>query len=194
MVTQADEAAHFDDIRATRLILRRMVPALMTASLAGDLRLAEQLLGAAIPPDLLERPAALTYTLEQLAADPDYGPWSARALLLAETGRMGGHIRFHSRPDPPYLRPHVRDAVELGYTVFAADRRRAYASEALDAMMGWAHAVHGVSRFVASVSPENAASLALIRRFGFRRIGEHVDEVDGIEHIFLCGLPRRNRP
>ncbi|MBI1774514.1 MAG: GNAT family N-acetyltransferase [Proteobacteria bacterium] len=185
MVMQTDEPARFDDIRTTRLILRRMLPELMTAGLAGDLQRAEQLLGAAIPPDLVERPAVLRFALEQLAADPGYEPWSARALVLAGVGRMVGHVRFHSRPDPPYLHPYVRDAVELGYTIFGADRRRGYASEAVETMMSWAGATHGVRRFVASVSPENAPSLALIARFGFRRIGEHVDEVDGLEHIFL---------
>jgi RimJ/RimL family protein N-acetyltransferase len=43
----------------------------------------------------------------------------------------------------------------------------------------------GVDRFVVTVSPGNAPSLALIARLGFARIGEHMDEVDGLEHIFL---------
>jgi hypothetical protein len=36
-----------------------------------------------------------------------------------------------------------------------------------------------------SMTPANAASLGVIAKFGFRRIGEHIDPEDGLEHIFL---------
>jgi RimJ/RimL family protein N-acetyltransferase len=37
---------------------------------------------------------------------------------------------------------------------------------------------------VLSVSPENAASLAVVRKLGFERTGERMDEEDGLEHVF----------
>jgi RimJ/RimL family protein N-acetyltransferase len=98
---------------------------------------------------------------------------------------MVGHVRFHSRPDPEYLHPYVRNAVELGYEVFSAHRRHGYALEALIGAMCWAKQKHGVRKLVASVSPSNAPSLALIAKAGFRKIGEHVDVEDGVEHIYL---------
>jgi RimJ/RimL family protein N-acetyltransferase len=42
-----------------------------------------------------------------------------------------------------------------------------------------------VRRFVASVAPTNTPSLALVAKAGFRKIGEHVDGEDGVEHIYL---------
>ena len=39
-------------------------------------------------------------------------------------------------------------------------------------------------RFIVSISPLNAPSLGLAAKFGFRRIGSHLDEVDGPEDIF----------
>jgi RimJ/RimL family protein N-acetyltransferase len=42
-----------------------------------------------------------------------------------------------------------------------------------------------VRRFIVSVSPNNTPSLALIARFGFARIGQQVDDVDGPEDIYL---------
>jgi RimJ/RimL family protein N-acetyltransferase len=179
------------DIRTPRLILRRLSPELMQAGLAGEREAAERLLGAAIPDDLIAEPAAFHYALARLAEDPAYAPWSARAVILADERRMVGHVRFHSRPNPPYLRAHVRNAVELGYRIFAADRRQGYGSEAVGAMMEWASAAHRVRRFVASVAPGNTASLALIGRYGFKQIGEHIDEVDGLEHIYLAELKRK---
>jgi RimJ/RimL family protein N-acetyltransferase len=99
--------------------------------------------------------------------------------------QMIGHVRFHSRPDPDYLHPFARDAVEFGYVVFADHRRRGYAGEALAGVMQWAQETHGVDRFVASVSPDNLPSLSLVRNLGFQKVGEYVDAVDGIEHVYL---------
>lgn len=36
----------------------------------------------------------------------------------------------------------------------------------------------------ASISPDNAASLAVIRPFGFERVGEQWDDEDGLELVF----------
>jgi RimJ/RimL family protein N-acetyltransferase len=163
----------------------------MEIGLAGEREAAERFLGAAIPPDLIREPAVLRYGLSRLEADPAYAPWGPRAVILRDERRMVGHVNFHSRPNPPYLRGHARNAVELGYTIFAADRRRGYGAEAARAFMEWARTRHGVRRFVASVAPGNGASLALIQRLGFKRIGEHIDEVDGLEHIFLCRMARK---
>jgi [ribosomal protein S5]-alanine N-acetyltransferase len=51
--------------------------------------------------------------------------------------------------------------------------------------MDWAHAAFGISRFIVCVSPNNTPSLALIARLGFAKIGDHMDEIDGNEHIYL---------
>ena len=51
--------------------------------------------------------------------------------------------------------------------------------------MNWAQATFGVRKFIVSVSPDNLASLALIARFGFARVGQQIDEIDGIEDIYL---------
>jgi RimJ/RimL family protein N-acetyltransferase len=186
----------FDDISTPRLILRRISPDVIDAGLAGDRAQAQARLGASVPDDLLEDPSVLHLGRDRLAADPGYGPWSPRAIILADSNAMIGHAGFHSRPDPAYLHPYARDAVELGYTVFAAHRRRGYAAEAVRSLIDWAVSTHRIFRFVACVSPDNTPSLRLISRFGFARIGEHMDEVDGLEHIFLCDVPapRRSLP
>jgi len=36
----------------------------------------------------------------------------------------------------------------------------------------------------ASVAPDNDASLAIVRRAGFRQVGEQIDPVDGMELVF----------
>ena len=157
----------------------------MAACVAGQPDIAARALGAPIPADLIGPRSALTYSSAQLDADPAYAPWSTRAILLADTPLIVGYVRFHERPDAARLHPFGGHAAELGYSVFPDHRRRGYAGEAVDALMDWATASHGITRFVVSIAPDNAASSALAARRGFQRIGEQMDEVDGLEHVFL---------
>ena len=185
--TSSDTSELLSDIETTRLVLRCLLPEAIRAGLAGNLKAVENLLGARVPLDLLREPAVLQHAGARLTEDANYLPWSARAIVLRDSMEMVGHVRFHSRPDPEYLQPYVRNAVEFGYVVYPAHRRCGYALEALTGAMRWARDIHHVRRFVASISPSNGPSLALIAKLGFHRISEHVDQEDGIEHIYLGG-------
>ncbi|HEV8229700.1 MAG TPA: GNAT family N-acetyltransferase, partial [Candidatus Limnocylindria bacterium] len=57
----------------------------------------------------------------------------------------------------------------------ADHRRRGYATESALALMDWATREHGVRRFISSTTPENAPSLRVHEKLGFRRTGEIVD-------------------
>jgi len=129
----------------------------------------------------------LEYRLAQLAVDATIREWLGRAIVLQETAgdrRVIGSIGFHGPPDE-----HGR--LEIGYSVDPAYRRRGYAIEAVRAMFEWALERHGVRRFIASVSPDNEPSLGLIRQFGFERVGEQLDPVDGLEYVFEADWPRQ---
>lgn len=110
----------------------------------------------------------------QIAADPTSEPWLLRAIVFEELAI--GTIGFHAPPDH-------RACVELGYEVHPAYRRRGIAREAAVALMIWAQS-RGVRVFRASVAPHNAASLAMLSQLGFVRVGEHIDEMDGLELVF----------
>ena len=49
--------------------------------------------------------------------------------------------------------------------------------------MAWAQQ-QGVKRFVLSISPQNQPSLRIAAHFGFVKIGEQIDEEDGLEEIY----------
>jgi [ribosomal protein S5]-alanine N-acetyltransferase len=51
-------------------------------------------------------------------------------------------------------------------------------------MMTWAEREHGVTNFFVAISPDNAASLAMAVRLGFIRVGEQMDEEEGLEYVF----------
>jgi len=146
---------------------------------------AETELGAAIPPGWPDEHDAgfLRLRLEQARRDSSANEWLARGLVLRETGELVGHAGFHG---PPGVNgPQRSDAVEVGYTVFPSFRGRGLATEAAAGLIDWARRAHGLRAFVASVAPGNDASLAIVRKLGFRQTGEQWDEEDGLELVFL---------
>ena len=172
-------------IRTDRLELVSMSIPFLEALERDDVVAATGEIGAVVPADMPEDLAQFVrYRLATLAADPSRQPWLGRAMVLTdETGtrRVVGTIGFHDAPDEA-------GRVEIGYRVEPAYRRRGYALEAVRAMFDWA-AERGIRRFVASVAPDNVASLALIGRLGFREIGSQVDEIDGLELVFEAAWP-----
>jgi RimJ/RimL family protein N-acetyltransferase len=168
-----------DDIHSERLVLISLSPAIIQEFQART--------RAVLAPTSFTVPEGwpdehdegfLRMRLAQMEQDPEVQEWLVRAMVLAEDAppRMIGHIGFHGPP--------ADGAAELGYTVFPDYRRRGYALEAAGALMDWARKEHGVRRFIVSVSPENRPSLAMAARMGFRRIGEQIDEEDGLEYVF----------
>ena len=114
---------------------------------------------------------------EQVAVTPADLDWVTGVVWdddhLLAVGRAG----FHAAPD-------VEGTAEVGYAIDPAYRRRGYARAALGSMIERAQADPSVVRVLASVSPDNVASLALIAQFGFVRIGEQWDDEDGLEWVF----------
>ena len=177
------------DIETPRLILRTLPPAALAALVIGDRVEASRLTGcdlAGFPDDQL---SIADVRLKDLAADPDYLPWSLRVMALKPSLRFAGHFNFHTRPNADYLKDLAPGAVEMGYFVLPELRRRGLAEEAALGMMDWATRIHGISRFVVSISPENAPSAAMARKLGFARIGSHIDEEDGYEDILARETP-----
>jgi [ribosomal protein S5]-alanine N-acetyltransferase len=171
-------------IATERLDLITLPPAFLAASLAMDRARAEAWLGLSIPREWFDETGLMRLRLADLERDPALQPWLLRAIGLRAARQMVGHIGFHTAPGPAYLEDLAPGGVEFGYTVFPVYRRQGIAREAAGGLMRWAHTTCGVERFVLSISPDNVPSLRLAASFGFRPIGSHVDEEDGVEEIF----------
>jgi ribosomal-protein-alanine N-acetyltransferase len=169
--------APVDDVIITaRLELVPLPPVLLSAVAGGDLGEVEQQLDAPVGAGW-EQGVPAEHRLKitcgpplraTLAGPRDSPPDSA-------TGRR--QRRFHAPPDD-------QGRVEIGYDIVAGERRKGYAREAIHALLDWAWATNRARTCVASVSPGNAPSLAVIDAFGFRRVGEQIDEIDGLEWVF----------
>ena len=75
------------------------------------------------------------------------------------------------------------DAVEIGYTIEEPWRGHGYATAAATELLRRAEE-RGVRHYLASATPDNEPSLAIIRKLGFRQTGEAIDEEDGLELVF----------
>jgi ribosomal-protein-alanine N-acetyltransferase len=172
-------------IQTQRLDLVLMTPALMRALLAGNWDEAKWLLGAPIPGEWVgEYWQWLGQRPDQAETDPSVVPWLPRVLMLRKNDDSAqreavvvGEAGFHGPPDG-------ESRVEIGYGVVTEHRRRGYAEEAARALMAWAAAEQGITRFRASISPQNIPSLNLIRKLGFVLVGTHQHEIRGEELIF----------
>lgn len=172
-------------ISSQLLELIPMSSAFLEACLASARDDASRILGHAVPRAWLAARELMLLRLNQLRRDPALEAWLLRAIVLRSTGEMIGHIGCHTAPGPDYLHAYAPEGVELGYTIFEPHRRRGYASEAFGALMDWVHQTASVSQFVVSISPENVPSQRMAARFGFRKVGTHIDEEDGPEDIFV---------
>jgi ribosomal-protein-alanine N-acetyltransferase len=170
-------------IETPRLELHPLTPLLVARLVVGDVPGAQELAPAY---DLTRETFAddggvLARRHEQLHADPSEAPWLLRVAVQRGTRQVIGRIGFHSRPAPD-------GTVEVGYTVAPAYRRQGYATEMVRGLLGWGSS-RGAVRCLASVRPDNAASLAVIAGLGFVRIGEQIDEIDGLEWVHCLDLP-----
>jgi [ribosomal protein S5]-alanine N-acetyltransferase len=152
----------------------------LQALVAGDAGRASAASGLDIPPWFTENRWLWTLRLGQLIGAPEQAPWLVRAVVRAEDGAVLGHAGYHGPPD-------ARGMIEIGYEIAPEHRRRGYARAAVRQLLEDAGR-NGAYVARASVSPDNAASLALIASCGFVRVGEQMDEIDGLELVFERGV------
>jgi ribosomal-protein-alanine N-acetyltransferase len=150
-----------------RLIIERMelrpLPALAAAALPEDREEASRILGATLPtewplPDLLD------VLPLQAAASPETECFGVWVMIERDSGSVVGDIGFIGPPDEA-------GSIEVGYSVIPDRRRRGYATEAADAIVEWALSQPDVQIIVAGCDSDNAPSVRMLERLGFRRTG-----------------------
>lgn len=148
----------------------------------GDLEAARVASGLPLTPWLAGPESTRTWRrrAEQLRDTPADAGWVTGVVMVGDlaVGRAG----FHQAPGP-------EGVVEVGYAIDPEYRRRGYARCALRVLLDRARTEPAVTRVLASVSPDNEPSLNLVAQFGFERVGEQIDEEDGLEWVFSldCG-------
>lgn len=149
----------------------------LSAMLEGNLVRASTIVGLELPRFFLTQDWLWRYRLNQIALEPASAPWLVRAVVAQPDHIVVGHAGFHGPPDD-------RGMVEIGYTTLPEFRRRGFGRAAARELIRYAAAMPDVQVIRASISPDNVASLALVRTLGFRHVGEQWDEEDGRELLF----------
>lgn len=153
--------------------------AVLDALAVGDEAAARRLAPVPLTPWLTGPECRRTWAMRarQVAGDPSAADWITRVVLDAERGLAVGRGGFHGPPDADGM-------VEVGYAIDPRFRRQGYARAVLRALLAEAAAAPGVTTVRASVSPDNVASRDLVRSEGFVRVGEQIDDDDGLEIVY----------
>ena len=94
---------------------------------------------------------------------------------------MVGRVGFHASPD-------ANGVIEIGYEIERATgvRDTGSSGNAADPLRRAARLRLG---YPSVDRPRNEPSLRMAERLGFRRIGEQIDEIDGLEYVFEREAP-----
>ena len=156
----------FPELHTLRLRLRGLRPGdeEFLASLDSDPRVMQHIHEGAMPYE-----DALYYARNQIELAPYH--WRAGKWLLesrADGARLGWvELGKLSGPD--------RDDLQVGYELAPAHWGRGYATEAVSRVLEHAFASLKLDRVAAIARPANAASVRVLEKMGFQRVGRRQD-------------------
>jgi RimJ/RimL family protein N-acetyltransferase len=93
----------------------------------------------------------------------DLGPFTSFLIVRRADGAVVGDCGFHGPPDQ-------RGAVLIGYGVAESARGRGYATEAVEALISFAHLQYGVRKVIADTTRANQASVRVLQKAGMRHV------------------------
>ena len=126
---------------------------------------------------LMDDSGPLAWRVPQIKADPLVNKWFVRWIVLKGSHEIIGSTSFHGAPNDAGM-------IEIGLGIDQRFQRQGFAFEALTGMWSWVCAEDGVNVLRYTVAATNTASIGLINKFGFTRVGEQLDEIDGPEEIY----------
>ncbi|MDI1459447.1 GNAT family N-acetyltransferase [Catellatospora sp. KI3] len=111
--------------------------------------------------------AAVLRRIEGYAAQPGYGLW---AVQVRDTGLVAGSVALKPLPEPDDGVPGAGE-VEIAWHLHPDSWGHGYATEAARVLLEYAFAQLALPEVHAIAKPDNAPSLAVMRRLGMTRLG-----------------------
>ena len=103
--------------------------------------------------------------LNELEKDPSQLNWGPWFVMLKESSRIIGDIGFKGKPDEERMS-------EIGYGFLEEYRNQGYATESVQALIGWAFETDEADILVAETANDNIASIKVLEKLGMQRIHE----------------------
>ena len=126
---------------------------------------------------LMDESGPLRWRVPQVKLNPSVNKWFVRWMVEKTSREIVGSISFHGPPDEQGM-------MEIGLGVHPDFQRLGFATEALTGMWTWVVEQPGVELLRYTVAPDNFASVALVKKFGFVCVGQQIDPEDGPEDIY----------
>jgi len=95
-----------------------------------------------------------------------YGLWAIEEKMSENFIGEAGFADFKREIDPP-----IQDTPEIGWILCSGFHGRGYGTEAVRAMVAWGDQHFGQARTVCLIHPDNAASIRLAQKCGYREYG-----------------------
>jgi RimJ/RimL family protein N-acetyltransferase len=119
----------------------------------------------------------IKYRITQVLENPDSAKYLLRVAVLKKDSMIIATAGFHSLPNENGI-------IEIGFGVDSKFQNLGYGQEILHGMWGWVVNDPKVKTLRYTVSPNNLASVHIIKKLGFNLIGQQIDEEDGPEDIY----------
>jgi RimJ/RimL family protein N-acetyltransferase len=126
---------------------------------------------------LVRESGPLRWRVPQVKSNPELNKWFVRFIVLKNTNEIIGSTSFHSAPDQDGM-------IEIGLGIEENFRNNGFGTEAVSAMWKWVIEQPGVRTLRYTVSASNLPSISIINKFGFKHVGQQIDEEDGPEEIY----------
>lgn len=137
-------------------------------SFHAEVPVGEATIQVSFPPEW-PRDALVLFPMQAANYDPE--SWGGTVIDRAE-GVAVGQIGTKGQPD-------AAGDIEIGYGINPSYWNRGYASEAVGALVEFLLDQPTVRRVLAETRTDNAASIRVLEKIGFARIGEREDDEDG---------------
>jgi ribosomal-protein-alanine N-acetyltransferase len=148
----------------------------MLALRDGDVAKAERLVGLPIPAEFAERTDIWTFMVTLLDGRPENATWTMNAVVRDD--EIVGNAGFKGAPDD-------EGEIELGYGILTAHRRQGLAVAAARLLLTRAEREPTVTRVMATIDPDNSASIGVITKVGFTPDGDRIHPRWGRQLRFL---------
>jgi ribosomal-protein-alanine N-acetyltransferase len=130
-----------------------------------DVATAEGLIGLPIPAELAGHIDIWTFMVSLLDGRPANAGWTMNALVRDD--EIVGNAGFKGAPDH-------HGEIELGYGILTTHRRQGLAVGAARLLLERAEREPTVTRVLATINPDNAASIGVITKAGFQPDGDRI--------------------